>query len=45
MTEHRQKLLIVENNLGLQDQLKYSYEGFDVFAPPVVKKRSPYCAK
>jgi two-component system, NtrC family, response regulator len=31
MTEHRQKLLIVENNLGLQDQLKYSYEGFDVF--------------
>ena len=31
MTEHRQKLLIVENNLGLQNQLKYSYEGFDVF--------------
>jgi len=31
MTEHRQKLLIVENNLGFQDQLKYSYEGFDVF--------------
>jgi|GEM_PF-1894140 len=31
MTEHRQKLLIVEGNLGLQKQLKWSYEGFDVF--------------
>ena len=31
MTEHRQKLLIVEDDLGLQKQLKSSYEGFDVF--------------
>jgi two-component system, NtrC family, response regulator len=31
MTEHRQKLLIVEDDLGLQKQLKWSYEGFDVF--------------
>jgi two-component system NtrC family response regulator len=31
MTEHRQKLLIVEDNLDLQKQLKWSYEGFDVF--------------
>ena len=31
MTEHRQKLLIVEEDLGLQKQLKSSYEGFDVF--------------
>lgn len=31
MTEHRQKLLIVEDDLGLQKQLKWSYEGFDVY--------------
>jgi len=31
MTEHRQKLLIVEDDLGLQKQMKYSYENFDVF--------------
>jgi two-component system NtrC family response regulator len=31
MTEHRQKLLIVEEDLGLQKQLKSSYEDFDVF--------------
>ena len=31
MTEHRQKLLIVEDDLGLQKQLKSSYEGFEVF--------------
>jgi two-component system NtrC family response regulator len=31
MTEHRQKLLIVEDDLGRQKQLKWSYEGFDVF--------------
>lgn len=31
MTEHRQKLLIVEDDLGLQKQRKWSYEGFDVF--------------
>jgi len=31
MTEHRQKLIIVEDDLGLQKQLKSSYEGFDVF--------------
>ena len=31
MTEHRQKLLIVEDDLDLQKQLKWSYEGFDVF--------------
>ena len=30
MTEHRQKLLIVEDDLDLQKQLKWSYEGFDV---------------
>jgi two-component system, NtrC family, response regulator len=30
MTEHRQKLLIVEDDLGLQKQLKWSYDGFDV---------------
>ncbi len=31
MTEHRQKLLIVEEDLGLQKPLRWSYEGFDVF--------------
>jgi two-component system NtrC family response regulator len=31
MTEYRQKLLIVEDDLGLQKQLKWSYEGFDVY--------------
>ncbi len=31
MTEHPQKLLIVEDDLGLQKQRKWSYEGFDVF--------------
>lgn len=31
MTEHRQKLLIVEDDLDLQKQLKWLYEGFDVF--------------
>jgi two-component system NtrC family response regulator len=31
MTEHRQKLLIVEDDLGLQKQMKCSYENFDVF--------------
>jgi two-component system NtrC family response regulator len=31
MTAHRQKLLIVEDDLGLQKQLKWSYEGFEVF--------------
>ena len=31
MTEHRQKLIIVEDDLGLQKQLKSSYEGFEVF--------------
>jgi two-component system NtrC family response regulator len=31
MTEHRQKLLIVEDDLGLQKQLKWSYEDFEVF--------------
>jgi two-component system NtrC family response regulator len=31
MTEHRQKLLIVEDDLGLQKPLKWSYEGFDIF--------------
>ena len=31
MTEHRQKLLSVEDDLGLQKQLKWSYEGFEVF--------------
>ncbi len=31
MTEHRQKLLIVEDDLGFQKQRKWSYEGFDVF--------------
>lgn len=31
MTEHRQKLLIVEDDLGLQKPLRWSYEGFDVF--------------
>jgi two-component system NtrC family response regulator len=31
MTGHRQKLLIVEDDLGLQKQLKWSYENFDVF--------------
>jgi two-component system NtrC family response regulator len=29
MTEHRQKLLIVEDDPGLQKQLKSSYEGFE----------------
>lgn len=31
MTERRQKLLIVEDDLGLQKQLKWSYEDFEVF--------------
>ena len=31
MAEARQKLLIVEDDLGLQKQLKWSYEDFDVF--------------
>jgi two-component system NtrC family response regulator len=31
MTEHRRKLLIVEDDLGLHKQLKSSYEGFEVF--------------
>ncbi|MGB5078938.1 MAG: PEP-CTERM-box response regulator transcription factor [Sphingorhabdus sp.] len=31
MTEPKQKLLIVEDDLGLQKQLKWSYEDFDVF--------------
>lgn len=31
MTELRQKLLIVEDDLGLQKQLKWSYEDFEVF--------------
>jgi two-component system NtrC family response regulator len=31
MTDVRQKLLIVEDDLGLQKQLKWSYEDFDVF--------------
>ena len=31
MTEYRQKLLIVEDDLDLQKPLKWSYEGFDVF--------------
>ncbi|HQS11840.1 MAG: PEP-CTERM-box response regulator transcription factor [Sphingomonadales bacterium 35-56-22] len=30
MTEHRQKLLIVEDDLDLQKQLRWSYDGFDV---------------
>lgn len=30
MTEHRQKLLIVEEDLGLQKPLRWSYDGFDV---------------
>ena len=31
MAENRQKLLIVEDDLGLQKQLKWSYEDFEVF--------------
>ncbi len=31
MAEKRQKLLIVEDDLGLQKQLKWSYEDFEVF--------------
>jgi two-component system, NtrC family, response regulator len=31
MAETRQKLLIVEDDLGLQKQLKWSYEDFEVF--------------
>lgn len=31
MVEARQKLLIVEDDLGLQKQLKWSYEDFEVF--------------
>ena len=31
MTEHLQKLIIVGDDLGLQKQLEWSYEGFDVF--------------
>ncbi len=31
MTEKKQKLLIVEDDLGLQKQLKWSYEDFEVF--------------
>lgn len=31
MTEAKQKLLIVEDDLGLQKQLKWSYEDFEVF--------------
>jgi two-component system, NtrC family, response regulator len=31
MAEARQKLLIVEDDLGLQKQLKWSYEDFEVF--------------
>jgi len=31
MVENKQKLLIVEDDLGLQKQLKWSYEDFDVF--------------
>ena len=31
MANARQKLLIVEDDLGLQKQLKWSYEDFDVF--------------
>lgn len=31
MAEARQKLLIVEDDLGLQKQLKWSYDDFDVF--------------
>jgi two-component system, NtrC family, response regulator len=31
MVQARQKLLIVEDDLGLQKQLKWSYEDFDVF--------------
>jgi two-component system, NtrC family, response regulator len=31
MNEPRQKLLIVEDDLGLQKQLKWSYEDFEVF--------------
>ena len=31
MTDSRQKLLIVEDDLGLQKQLKWSYEDFEVF--------------
>ncbi len=31
MAQARQKLLIVEDDLGLQKQLKWSYEDFDVF--------------
>ena len=31
MAEGKQKLLIVEDDLGLQKQLKWSYEDFDVF--------------
>ena len=30
MTEHRRKLLIVEDDLGLQKPLRWSYDGFDV---------------
>lgn len=30
MTEHRQKLIIVEDDLGLQKPLRWSYDGFDV---------------
>ena len=31
MSDVRQKLLIVEDDLGLQKQLKWSYEDFDVY--------------
>lgn len=31
MADNRQKLLIVEDDLGLQKQLKWSYEDFEVF--------------
>jgi two-component system, NtrC family, response regulator len=31
MTEAKRKLLIVEDDLGLQSQLKWSYEDFDVY--------------
>ena len=31
MTDVRRKLLIVEDDLGLQRQLRWAYDGYDVF--------------
>lgn len=38
MADVRQKLLIVEDDLGLQKQLKWSYEDFEVFVLLIAMK-------